>query len=98
MWLAICNEDNIRWSFDERRPQNIKSGICQQPLIGSSSNFILCSADQTKIKIGLKYEMKMTSNGSFMEDNLKIFKVEYHSNQLSDLPQIQIYPQQTKPK
>ena len=44
--------------------------------------------DQTKIKIGLKFEMKTTSDWSLMEDNLKILKVVYLSNHWSDLPQI----------
>ena len=36
------------------------------------------------------YEIKMTSNGRQhpMEDDLKIFKVEYLSNHLLDLPQL----------
>jgi hypothetical protein len=41
----------------------------------------LSLGDQTKMKFGLKYEMKMTSDGPLMEDDLKILKVEYQSNQ-----------------
>jgi hypothetical protein len=47
----------------------------------------LSLGDQTKMKFGLKYEMKMTSEGPLMEDDLKILKVEYLINHWSDLPQ-----------
>jgi hypothetical protein len=47
------NEDDLQWktTLNGRWPQNIKSGISQQPLIGSSSNFKLklSLGDQTKI-------------------------------------------------
>ena len=87
----------IKTTSNGRQPQNIKSWIYQQPLIGSSSNFKLklrgpnqhqkslkwrSSGDQTKIK--------HSSNGRRppMEDNLRILKVEYISNHWSDLPEI----------
>ena len=63
----------MKTTSDGRWPQNIKSGISQQPLIGSSSNF--------KLKLrGL--------NQNWNEDDLKILKLEYINNHWSDLPQI----------
>ena len=70
--------------LDGRRPQNIKSGIFQQPLIGSSSNFKIKLKGPNQNKFGLKFEMKP----ALMEDDLKILKVEYLSNHSSDPPQI----------
>jgi hypothetical protein len=40
----------------------------------------LSLGDQTKIKFGLKFDMKTTSNGPLMEDDLKKLKGEYLSN------------------
>jgi hypothetical protein len=45
----------MKRTSDGGQNQNIKSGISQQPLIGSSSNF--------KLKFCLKFKMKMTSDG-----------------------------------
>ena len=68
--------------------QIFKNQFSQQPLVGSYSNL--------KLKlIGLsqrvqRCQMKMTSNGRRpkMEDDLKIWKVEYLSNHWPDLAQI----------
>ena len=54
------------------QPWSIKNWISQQPLIGSFWNFRLL----------LKWRWPP------MEDNLKIFKVEYLRNHLSDIPQV----------
>ena len=72
-------------TLNGRWPQNMKSRISQQQLVRSYSNL--------KLKlIGLnqriqRCQMKMTSNGRQpkMEDDLKIWKVEYLSNHWSDL-------------
>ena len=40
----------------------------------------LSLGDHTKIKFGLKFEMKTTSDRPPIEDDLKILKVEYLSN------------------
>ena len=55
---------------DGRQPQNSKSSISQQPLIGSSSNF--------KLK-GIESQM-LERRGPPMEEELKKLKVEYLSN------------------
>jgi hypothetical protein len=47
--------------LDGRQPQNIKSGISQQPLHGFSSNFKLELRGPNQNKIWL--DMKKTSNG-----------------------------------
>ena len=73
---------NGRW------PQNMKSGISQQPLVGSYSNFKLKPIGSNQ---GVqRYQLKMTCSGRWplMEDDLKILKVEYLSNHWSDLPKI----------
>jgi hypothetical protein len=66
---------NGRW------PQNIKSEISQQPLIGSYTNFKL-KYDQTILCKPLKWRRPS------MEDDLKILKVKYLSNHLLDPTQI----------
>jgi hypothetical protein len=70
------NEDDLPWKTTShgRRPTNIKSGIYQQPFIGSYSNFKL-KFRLPKINFHI-LEMKTTS----MEDDLQISKEEYHSN------------------
>ena len=78
----------IKTTSNGRQPQKLKSQISQLPLVGSYSNL--------KLKLmGLnqrvqKCQMKMTSNGrrSKMEDDLKIWKVEYFSNHWSDCTKI----------
>jgi hypothetical protein len=73
---------------DGRQPQNMKSGISQQPLDGSYSNLKL---EQIESNQGVqRYQMKTTSNGRWplTEDDLKIWKVEYLSNHWMDLTQI----------
>jgi hypothetical protein len=55
---------------------NIKSGIYQQPLIGSFSNVIL------------KLRKYIHQNQPPMEDDFKILKVKYFSNHLLDHTQI----------
>jgi hypothetical protein len=72
----------MKMTSNERRPQNFKSWISQQPLIGSSSN--------------LKYKLRGSNQNQKclkwrrppMEDHLKILKVEYLSNHWSYLSQI----------
>ena len=59
---------------NERRPQNIQSGICQQPLIGSSSNFKL------KLRGPNQNQQYLKGRRPPMEEDLKILKVEYVSN------------------
>jgi hypothetical protein len=69
---------DIKW----RRPQNMKSGIYQQPLVWSYSNFKLKLWVQIRVYKGIKWRQPP------VEDDLKIRKVEYLSNQWSDLTQI----------
>jgi hypothetical protein len=59
----------LKMTFTGRQPQNIKTGISQQPLIGSSLNFKFkaLGPDQN----GKFIEMKMTSNGR-RPQNIKI--------------------------
>jgi hypothetical protein len=71
-----------------RWPQNMKSRIYQQPPVGSYSNLkleLLGSNQSAQM-----YQMKTTSNGRWppMEDDLKIWKVEYLNNHWLDLTQI----------
>ena len=72
----------MKTTSNGRRPQNIKSWISQQPLIGSSSNFKLKLRGPNKNIKCLKWRRPP------MEDDLKILKVEYLSNHSSDPPQI----------
>ena len=74
--LEMKTTSNGRW------PQNIKSWISQQPLIGSSSNFKLKLRGQNQNWNFLKWRQPP------MEDDLKILKVEYLSNLSSDLPKM----------
>ena len=74
---SAWNEDDLQW----KQPQNIKSWISQQPLVGSSSNFKLKLRGPYNFK---KNEMKITSNGR----RPQILIVEYLSNHYSDIPQI----------
>ncbi len=56
----------MKTTFNRRRPQNIKSWISQQPLIGFSSNFKHKLRDQTKFKNTQNedaLQQKTTSNG-----------------------------------
>ena len=70
----VSNEDNLKrkTTSNGRQPQNLKSGISQQPLVGSysHSNLKLIRSNQSV----QRYQIKMTSNGRQppMEDNLKI--------------------------
>jgi hypothetical protein len=72
----------IKWRW------NLKSGISQQPLVGSYSNLNLKLIWSTQIVH--RYQTKMTSNVKQppTEDDLKIWKVEYLSIHWSDLTQI----------
>ena len=72
----------IKTTCNGRQPQNIKSWISQQPLIGSSSNFKLKLRGPNKNNKCLKWRQLP------MEDDLKILKIEYLSNHSSDPPQI----------
>ena len=67
-----------------RQPQNIKSWISQQPLIGSFSNFKLKLRGPNLNKKGLNWRRPL------IEDNLKISKVEYISNHRLAFPQTSI--------
>ncbi len=69
-------------TINERRPQNSKSSISQQPLIGFSSNFKLKLGGQNQNQLSLKQRRPP------MEDDLRILKVAYLSNHWSDLPQM----------
>ena len=72
----------MKTTSNGRWPQNIKRWISQQPLIGSSSNF--------KLKLrGPNQNLKLLKWWPPpLEDNLRILKVEYISDQILDLPQI----------
>ena len=74
--LEMKMTSNGRW------PQNIKSWISPQPLIESSSNFKLRLRGPNQNWKWLKWTWPT------MEDDLKILKVEYIRNQLSDLTKI----------
>jgi hypothetical protein len=66
----------MKMTFHGRQPQKIKSGISQQPLIGSSSNFKLKLKGRYQI---LKlHDMKTAFHGRqpSMENDLKLLKVE----------------------
>ena len=58
-------------TYKGRRPQNIKSGISQQPVMDLPQILNLSSGNQTKIENSSKWRQPP------MEDNLKILKVEY---------------------
>ena len=76
---------NGRW------PQNLKSSISQQPQDGSYSNFKLKFIGlNQRIQRIQRCQMKMTSNRRWpkMEDDLKLWEIEYLSNHWSDFPQI----------
>ena len=88
----------MKTTSDGRRPQNIKSGISQQALIGSSSNFKLKLRGPNQIKSGLEFEMKTTSDRPVMEEDLKILKVVYLSKHYLDFPKISKLSLGTKPK
>jgi hypothetical protein len=72
----------MKTTSNGRQPQNVKSWISQQPLIGASSNFNLKLRGPNKNNKCLKWRRPP------LEDDLKILKVEYLSNQSSDPPQI----------
>ena len=72
----------MKTTSNGRRPQNIKSWISQQPLIGSSLNFKLKLRGQNQNQKWLKWWRPP------MEDDLRILKVEYLSDHWLDLPQI----------
>ena len=72
----------MKLTSNGRQPQNINSGISQQPLIGSYSNFKLNLRWQNYILQILK------GSRTIIEDDLKILKVEYLSNYSLDPPQI----------
>ena len=75
-------KDNLKWktTSNGRQPQNTKSQISQQPLIGSYSDFIL--------KLIWPNQNSLNEDNFQMEDDLKILKVEYLSNHLLDHFQI----------
>ena len=86
----VSNQDDLnqKTTSNGRQPQNLKSGISQQPLVGSYSNSNLKLIGSTQIVH--RYQIKMTSNVKQppTEDDLKIWKVEYLSIHWSDLTQI----------
>ena len=69
-------EDDLQWktTSNGRRPQNIKSGISQQPLIGSYSNFKL------RLRRPKQSVQILQLRQPNMEDDHKKIKVEYLSN------------------
>ena len=77
-------EDNLQWKRtpNGRRPQNIKSWVSQQPLVGFSSNFKLKPRGPNQNHKYLK------GRWPSMEEELKILKVKYLSNNWLDFPQI----------
>ena len=75
-------EDDLNWktTLIGRQPQNIDRGISKQPQVGSCSNFELKLIRPVQsLQIN---KLKKTFHGRQpkLEDNLKIFKVEYLSN------------------
>ena len=72
----------MKTTSNGRQPQNIKSGISQQPLIGSFSNLKL------KLRRPNQSQKCLKQRRPPMEDDLKILKVEYLRNHWSDLSQI----------
>ena len=72
----------MKTTSNGRRPQNIKSGISQQPLIGSYSYFKLNLDYQTILYKSFKWR------GPPMEDDLKTLKVVYLSNLVLNHTQI----------
>jgi hypothetical protein len=75
----------MKTATNGRWPQNMKSGISQQPLAGSYSNFILKQdkTECTKVSNEDDLQRKTTSNG-----RPQIWKVEYTSNHWLKLNQI----------
>ena len=68
----------MKTTSNGRPPQNIKSGISQQPLIGSYPNFEL------RLKRPKKSVQILQWRWPPIEDDPKILKVEYLSNHLLD--------------
>jgi hypothetical protein len=97
-WRQTPMEDDFQWKTLSigRWPQIIKSGISQQPLIRSSSNFKLKLREPNKKML----QMKTTSirRQPQMEDDLKILNMEYLSNHWSDLLQIFNLSSEDQPK
>ena len=86
----VSNEDDLKrkTTSNGRQPQNRKSGISQQPLVGSYSNLTFKRIESNQsVK---RYHMKITCivKRPPTEDDLKIWKVEYLSNHWLDLTQI----------
>ena len=72
----------MKTTFHERRPQNIKSGIyINNHLLDSNQNLNLSLDDQTIVNKFFKWR-------PLIEDDLKISKLEYLSNRLLDHTQI----------
>ena len=67
---------------NERRPQNIKCGISQQPLIGSFSNL------KHKLRRPNQNQKCLKQRRPPIEEDLQILKVEFLSNHWPDLSQI----------
>jgi hypothetical protein len=78
----------MKMTSNRRRPQNMKTGISQQPLVGSYSNLKLKLIGSNQSK--QKYKMNMTSNGRRppIEDDHTILKVEYINSHWLDLTHI----------
>ena len=84
---------NGPWPLMEDDLKNWKTEYFSSHLLDPPQNLNISSCDQTKIKKGFNeddLQWKTTSNGRWplMEDDLKIWKVEYLSSHWSDLPQI----------
>ena len=85
--LSLGDQTKIKnaWNEDDlhgRWPQNIKSWISQQPLIGFSSNLKL------KLRGTNPYKKYSTQRQAPVKDDLKILKLEYLNNHWSDFLQI----------
>ena len=90
-YSKTLNEEDLQWqtTSNGRHPpieEDLKKLNISEPLTRSSSNlkFKLRGPNQNKKK---RLEKKATTNGR-MEEELKIFKVEYLSNHWSDFPKI----------
>ena len=64
----------MQMNSNGRRPQKLKRGISQQPLVYLSQISNFCKENQSEGYLDLKRKRRL------MEDNLAIFNVEYLSH------------------
>ena len=98
--LECPNDQNhMNMTSNGRQPQNMKSGISQQALVGSYSNLklmLLVIGFKVIVYKGIKWRQPLTEDNLQRktasnvrwpptEDDLKIWKVEYLSNHWLDL-------------